>query len=161
MLVLVAALLPAGTASGASGGFERAFGKDVVAGGPTGFEICTASATCQSGGFGGLGGEMNHPFGIATDPSGNLYVADTDNNRIQKFNSAGTWDRAWGKNVKRRRGLWSLHCGFELSGRAPPAAWAGEIERAPPVSPSPGATSTSPTGSTTGSRSSTPRGTSC
>jgi Bacterial Ig-like domain/NHL repeat len=95
-LVAAVAVVPA---RASTGGFERAFGKDVVATGGTGFEICTQSAICQSGGFGGLGGEMNLPFGVATDSSGNLYVADTDNNRIQKFNSAGTWERAWGKNV--------------------------------------------------------------
>ncbi|MFH0775419.1 MAG: SBBP repeat-containing protein [bacterium] len=28
---------------------------------------------------------FNYPHGIAVDSSGNVYVADTDNNRIQKF----------------------------------------------------------------------------
>jgi hypothetical protein len=28
---------------------------------------------------------MNRPFGVATDGAGNVYVADTGNNRIQKF----------------------------------------------------------------------------
>ena len=34
--------------------------------------------------------------GIAFDSSGNLYVADTDNNRIQKFDSNGNFITKWG-----------------------------------------------------------------
>jgi DNA-binding beta-propeller fold protein YncE len=30
-------------------------------------------------------GQFWHPYGVAVDSSGNVYVADTDNNRIQKF----------------------------------------------------------------------------
>ncbi len=41
-------------------------------------------------------GQFNNPFGLALDNSGNLYVADSDNNRIQKFDSAGTYLTQWG-----------------------------------------------------------------
>ncbi len=34
--------------------------------------------------------------GIATDPSGNVYVADTQNNRIEKFSSSGAYLAKWG-----------------------------------------------------------------
>ncbi|QLH31923.1 MAG: hypothetical protein HWD62_05290 [Cyclobacteriaceae bacterium] len=34
-------------------------------------------------------GQFFFPLGIATDNSGNVYVTDTNNNRIQKFNSSG------------------------------------------------------------------------
>ena len=30
-------------------------------------------------------GELSNPSGVATDGSGNVYVADSGNNRIQKF----------------------------------------------------------------------------
>jgi hypothetical protein len=85
-----------------SGNFLRAWGKDVdstTAG--TGFEICTAASgdTCQAGTAGGLGGEMSFPVGVATDGAGNVYVSEGGNHRIQKFDSSGTWQRAWGKNV--------------------------------------------------------------
>jgi DNA-binding beta-propeller fold protein YncE len=42
-------------------------------------------------------GEMNEPIGVAVDKSGNVYVADSRNNRIQKFDSTG-------KNV----GTWAI-----------------------------------------------------
>ncbi len=35
-------------------------------------------------------GELLTPKGIAIDPAGNIYVADTGNNRIQKFSADGT-----------------------------------------------------------------------
>ena len=36
------------------------------------------------------------PQGIAIDSSGNTYVTDTNNNRIQKFDSSGTYITQWG-----------------------------------------------------------------
>ncbi|MDQ6723597.1 MAG: hypothetical protein M3Z01_04960 [Thermoproteota archaeon] len=41
-------------------------------------------------------GQYNSPNGIAIDSSGNLYVSDYDNNRIQKFDSNGTFITKWG-----------------------------------------------------------------
>jgi len=82
-----------------AGNFQRAWGKDVVTGGGTGFEVCTAAASCQAGSTGGLGGELSSPAGVAADAAGNVYVADISNSRIQKFDSAGNFQRAWGKDV--------------------------------------------------------------
>jgi tripartite motif-containing protein 71 len=79
------------------GVWERAWGKNVNGGGV--FEVCTMAANCMTGTPGGLGGELAAPLGVATDAAGNVYVADWANQRIQKYNSAGTWERAWGKNV--------------------------------------------------------------
>jgi len=39
---------------------------------------------------------FNSPSGVAVDGSGNFYVADSDNNRIQKFDSNGTFLATWG-----------------------------------------------------------------
>src|SRR5262245_45584559 len=65
----------------------------------TGFEICTVAASCQSGwGYGELGGDLGEPAGVASDGAGNVYVADGWN-RVQKYDSSGNWDRAWGKDV--------------------------------------------------------------
>jgi DNA-binding beta-propeller fold protein YncE len=83
----------------ASGVFERTWGKAVNL--TTGGNLCTLASgnTCQAGGVGGLSGEMNQPLGIATDSAANVYVADSGNNRIEKFDSAGTFERTWGKGV--------------------------------------------------------------
>lgn len=40
-------------------------------------------------------GEMNEPIGIAVDGSGNVYVADSKNKRIQKFDPAGNFAAQW------------------------------------------------------------------
>ncbi len=45
----------------------------------------------QKWGTGGTGdGQFNNPEGICTDAAGNVYVADSANDRIQKFTSTGT-----------------------------------------------------------------------
>jgi hypothetical protein len=50
--------------------------------------IITTVAGNGSAGFGGDGGpassaSLSGPFGIAADAAGNLYIADTGNNRIR------------------------------------------------------------------------------
>jgi len=41
-------------------------------------------------------GEFFGPRGVAVDSQGNVYVADTGNHRIQKFNNVGKFIKAWG-----------------------------------------------------------------
>jgi len=48
------------------------------------------------GGFGSGTGQFNSPSGISLDPSGNVWVADTYNNRIQEFASDGQFLQALG-----------------------------------------------------------------
>jgi len=43
-------------------------------------------------------GQFHWPSGIATDADGNVYVVDTYNNRIQKFDSSGTFISTWGSS---------------------------------------------------------------
>ncbi len=39
---------------------------------------------------------FKYPSGVAVDSYGNVYVADTNNNRIQKFSSTGKFITMWG-----------------------------------------------------------------
>jgi len=48
------------------------------------------------GSQGSLSGLFENPAGIAVDMKGDLYVADTGNNRVQKFNSTGGYLLTWG-----------------------------------------------------------------
>ena len=41
-------------------------------------------------------GQFGNPQGIAIDPAGDVYVADTDNDRVQKFSADGTFVTEWG-----------------------------------------------------------------
>jgi NHL repeat-containing protein len=91
---LLAVLLPAAQAS--DGTFDRTWGKDV---GGSGIGLCTAAPSCLQGTQGGLGGEFDSPAAVATDSAGNVYAADSAGDRIQKFDSSGTFLRAWGKDV--------------------------------------------------------------
>jgi len=45
------------------------------------------------------GGLFNEPWGIAVGPDGSVYVADTWNNRIQKFTPDGKFIKAWGFGI--------------------------------------------------------------
>ncbi len=42
-------------------------------------------------------GQFYLPWGIAVDGAGNVYVADTNNNRVQKFDAAGNFVTKWGR----------------------------------------------------------------
>jgi phosphohistidine swiveling domain-containing protein len=42
-------------------------------------------------------GQFDYPAGIATDATGDVYVADSGNNRIQKFTSSGAFIAKWGR----------------------------------------------------------------
>ena len=55
---------------------------------------CPFSAKWGTGGSGG--GQFDHPSSIAVDPSGNVFVMDSYNYRVQKFTSAGTFLTSWG-----------------------------------------------------------------
>ena len=56
-------------------------------------EVCTFQLSWGSSGSGK--GEFYNPQGIAVDPSGNVYVADEGNNRVEKFTSTGGYITEW------------------------------------------------------------------
>lgn len=43
-------------------------------------------------------GQFNNPQGIAIDSTGNIYVVDYGNYRVQKFDSSGTYITQWGSH---------------------------------------------------------------
>ncbi len=49
-----------------------------------------------AGSQGAAPGQFNHPYGIALDSQGNIYVADTNNNRVQKLSPRGQPQAQWG-----------------------------------------------------------------
>ncbi len=49
----------------------------------------------EFGGFGSSPGKFNEVWGISTDSSGFVYVADTKNKRVQKLTSAGEYVKEW------------------------------------------------------------------
>ncbi len=64
------------------------------------FSITTAAVPYRferGWGFWGAGdGRFNRPLGVALDASGNVYVSDQGNHRIQKFDSNGAFLYKWG-----------------------------------------------------------------
>ena len=100
-----------------SGNFLRAWGKDVVAGGGTGFEICTVAADCKAGAIRSSRRRVQLPRRRRRRRRRETSTSPTaTTTRIQKFDSSGNFLRAWGKDVApaaasgirdlhRRRGL--------------------------------------------------------
>jgi hypothetical protein len=69
-----------------SGAFLETWGWG-VSDGLSQFETCTSS--CQSGVAGNGAGQFHEPIGIAVDASGDVYVTDYYNNRVEEFTSSG------------------------------------------------------------------------
>lgn len=88
----------------ADGTFDIAWGVDVVTGAGTNFEVCNAAAVCKvgvvSGGNAGdnlRNGALDNPQGIAVDQdTGNVYVSDRDNRRINEYGADGSFIRSFG-----------------------------------------------------------------
>lgn len=61
--------------------------------------LINATSPSLTAGWGSAGsgpGQFNYPTGIALDASGNVYVVDTENHRVQVFSSGGAFLRQWG-----------------------------------------------------------------
>jgi streptogramin lyase len=81
----------------ANGVFERTWGYDVnTAGSTSTFQVCTGPV-CRAGTAGTSPGQFFSPQGVAVDGSGNVYVTEFANNRVQKFTSSGAYQGVtWG-----------------------------------------------------------------
>lgn len=86
------------------GQFVKAFGWGVADGTTAALQTCTT--TCFKGlngsGAGQLGGES--ALGMAVDSSGNVYVVDRGNRRVQKFDSSGAFVLMFGGEVNKTTG---------------------------------------------------------
>jgi NHL repeat len=93
----------------AAGQFIKAWGWDVVESGPGDdtvapedqFEICIPARgdVCKAGLSGPGAGQLNEAQGVALDSSGDIYVVDWFNLRVQKFDSEGNFLLMFGDGV--------------------------------------------------------------
>lgn len=70
-------------------GDSCAGGTAAVAGPPAVKAAVVNGSTLTIGSAGFNPGQLRHPAGLAADAAGNIYVADTTNNRIEKFDAGG------------------------------------------------------------------------
>ena len=84
-------------AASADVSFTKAYGWG-VSDGASQFETCTS--TCQPGIEGGGAGQFYDPAGVATDSSGDVYVADDEAERIDEFSADGSFIQAYGWGVR-------------------------------------------------------------
>jgi tripartite motif-containing protein 71 len=68
--------------------------------GPVSGSTCPTTELRTWGGHGTSNTQLIRPYGVALDSSGNLYVADSDNERIQKFSGTGSYLATYGGAVK-------------------------------------------------------------
>jgi DNA-binding beta-propeller fold protein YncE len=94
---------------------RRSWGWDVVASGPGNkstspepaeFEICVPADgdVCKGGVSGGGVGQITFPYGLAVDSSGDVYVVDRSNFRVQKFSPDGEFLLMFGGDVNKTTG---------------------------------------------------------
>ena len=67
-------------------------------------------------------GQFNTRCGVAVDASGNVYVADTGNNRIQTFTSSGTYLTQWGTHGSGQRAV-QCPIGVAVDAAAATSTW--------------------------------------
>jgi hypothetical protein len=82
------------------GEFVKAWGWGVRTGAAS-LQTCTTETGCQSGSEGSGAGQMARPMGVALDASGDVYVVDWVNHRVEKFNQAGEFLLAFGGEVNK------------------------------------------------------------
>ena len=84
-----------------------------------GSKSSTPTATSSSNGWqrGSGDGLFGNARGLAADSQGNVYVADTNNHRIQKFTSSGVFMIKWGSLGYRQRAVQSTLMAWLLTAR--------------------------------------------
>lgn len=84
------------------GKFVKAWGWGVDTGAAV-LQVCTEASTCQVGISGGGAGQLTNPLGLAVDGSGDIYVVDLTDNRVEKFDPAGNFILTFGGNVNKTK----------------------------------------------------------
>ncbi|MBU1753915.1 SMP-30/gluconolactonase/LRE family protein, partial [bacterium] len=70
------------------------------------FDQLAGTFTLKWGGFGSSTGMFNSPQGIAIDKThGWIYISDTGNKRIQKFDLAGNFIKSWTNSLQSSQGI--------------------------------------------------------
>jgi tripartite motif-containing protein 71 len=81
-----------------AGAFIKTFGWGVGKAGSAEFEICTKE--CKAGIADSGNGQFDAAAGLAVDSSGNVWVADYGNDRVQEFNEKGEYLKKFGSAGK-------------------------------------------------------------
>jgi phosphodiesterase/alkaline phosphatase D-like protein len=76
--------------------FEQSFGWHVKTNGTEELETCTTE--CLGGTAGSGNGQFNQPHGVAVDGHGDVFVVDTNNNRVQEFSATGKYITQFGSS---------------------------------------------------------------
>jgi hypothetical protein len=66
-------------------------------------EAATPTYTASFGAVGSTGGRLNRPDGVTTDSSGNVWVADVENDRVAEYNAKGEFVLVFGKGVNKTK----------------------------------------------------------
>jgi DNA-binding beta-propeller fold protein YncE len=69
-------------------------------------DICTVESkdSCRQGSHSSIAGGFEYPEGVAAAPTGNIYVADKGNHRIQELTGSGQFVLMFGKGVDQSTG---------------------------------------------------------
>lgn len=59
---------------------------------------CPSNYVDQWGGLGSEPGHLTYPYSVTVDTHGDVWVADTHNNRVQHFDGSGTFLTMWGSS---------------------------------------------------------------
>ena len=86
----------------AFGGFVKAWGWGVADGSTAAPQTCTT--VCFAGKLGSGAGQLKMPNGIALAPSGDLYVFERENHRVQVFDQSGKFVLMFGGGVNETDG---------------------------------------------------------
>ncbi len=79
----------------ASNGYTTSYGTDETF---TAEEAADPRFDFDFGKSGAANGQLDSAVGIATDSAGNIFIADTENNRVQKFDSSGKYLSQFGSS---------------------------------------------------------------